>query len=216
MTLKEEARLYHKELLARLPQLREKLPQHRCLLSEENVKRWGVGVCPPTASPSFNAWRARLVVPIFDEIGEVVALSGRRLSDSENAPKWVNNPFEKSAVLYGLHRAWRSLVVEDAALLVEGYGDVMALHAAGYPMAVAQMGSACAKRQLMLMLRYCRRVFILPDQDEAGIAGARKTALLAKTLGMKAEVLYTPEYYEDPEALVLEKPELLKDLLKGI
>jgi len=212
--LRDEAAHFHRELRRRLKYYQQKLPQHACLLEESNVRTWGIGICPPDAPRSFAGWGGRLTLPILDETGEIVAIAGRRLLRSQSA-KWLNNPFRKSSVLFGLNRAWEHIVETGTALLVEGYGDVIAFHQKKKVNTVATMGSTASKGQLLLLLRYCQEVIIVPDQDQAGIEGARKTATTAKSVGMKATVIYSPSYYEDPQTLATYHPDLFHELLAG-
>ena len=116
---------------------------------------------------------ARLVFPLADARGRVLGFGARRLSDSDPIrAKYVNSPeselFHKASLVYGLDRARAAIAKEDRAVVVEGYTDVLALHQAGLPTAVAAMGTALTERQLRELRRLCSRLYLCFDADAAG------------------------------------------------
>jgi len=115
----------------------------------------------------------RLVFPLADARGRVLGFGARRLSDSDPIQaKYVNSPeselFHKASLVYGLDRARAAIAKEDRAVVVEGYTDVLALHQAGLPTAVAAMGTALTERQLRELRRLCSRLYLCFDADAAG------------------------------------------------
>ena len=115
----------------------------------------------------------RLVFPLADARGRVLGFGARRLSDSDPIrAKYVNSPeselFHKASLVYGLDRARAAIAKEDRAVVVEGYTDVLALHQAGLPTAVAAMGTALTERQLRELRRLCSRLYLCFDADAAG------------------------------------------------
>ena len=115
----------------------------------------------------------RLVFPLADARGRVLGFGARRLSDSDPIQaKYVNSPeselFHKASLVYGLDRARAAIAKDDRAVVVEGYTDVLALHQAGLPTAVAAMGTALTERQLRELRRLCSRLYLCFDADAAG------------------------------------------------
>ncbi len=127
----------------------------------------------------YDALRDRLIFPIRDQIGRVVAFGGRRLND-EDEPKYLNSPetrlFNKSATLYGLDLAARAIQHERCAIVTEGYTDVIACHQAGFAHAVATLGTALTREHAAVLRRLCDRVVLLFDGDEAGQRAADRAA----------------------------------------
>jgi len=121
----------------------------------------------------FDRFRGRIMFPIFDVRGDAVGF-GARLLEGEG-PKYLNSPetpiYHKSRLLYGLNWAKSDVVREQTAVVVEGYTDVIALHLAGKPLAVATCGTALGEEHLDLLRRFTERVVLMFDSDEAG-AGA--------------------------------------------
>lgn len=130
----------------------------------------------------YDRFRNRLIIPIHNEKGQVVAFGGRSLSD-EDKPKYLNSPetavYHKSQVLYGLYQAKDTIRQNKAALVMEGYFDVMTAHLAGITEAVGSCGTAMTDSHLKLLTRFgAETVYLAFDSDEAGL----KAALSAITL----------------------------------
>lgn len=127
----------------------------------------------------YDAFRNRLIFPIQDQIGRVVAFGARRINDDEE-PKYLNSPetrlFNKSATLYALNHAARSIQVERTALITEGYTDAIACHQGGFTNAVATLGTALTREHVGVLRRMCDRVVLLFDGDEAGQRAADRAA----------------------------------------
>jgi DNA primase len=122
---------------------------------------------------AFDRFRGRIMFPIFDVRNDPVGF-GARLLDGDG-PKYLNSPetaiYHKSRLLYGLNWAKSDVVRQGVAVVVEGYTDVIALHLAGKPLAVATCGTALGEEHLDLLRRFTERVVLMFDADEAG-AGA--------------------------------------------
>jgi DNA primase len=134
---------------------------------------------------TYDRFRDRLMIPIYDRRGRPIAFGGRVLQPDQQ-PKYMNSPqtplFDKSSVLFGYHLASRAIRVADAAVIVEGYMDVMIPHQAGYQNVVAPMGTALSENHLKQLQRLTSRYILALDPDTAGIHGtlqgldtARKT-----------------------------------------
>ncbi len=153
----------------------------------------------------YDRWRGRLIFPIWDRQGRIVAFGGRALKPDQD-PKYLNSPdtslFNKGQLLYGAHLArpgWRKGV---PALIVEGYFDVLALHQAGQTQAVGQLGTALTDGQARYLARYVNTVDLLLDQDAAGQAAMRRAFLILSGANLKVNVISLPDGVKDPSELV--------------
>jgi DNA primase len=127
----------------------------------------------------YDRFRDRLTWTIFNGTGEPVGFGARKLSESDQGPKWLNTPetsvYRKSEVLYGLSKAKSAIAKDQIAVIVEGYGDVMACHLSDVPYAVATCGTAFAGSHVNIIRRLIRdgdsykgKVIFTFDGDEAG------------------------------------------------
>ncbi len=146
------------------------------------------GISKKTGRP-FDYFRNRVIFPIIDVTGNVVAFGGRVMDNSE--PKYLNTSdtpaFKKSRNLFALNYA-RSKCA-DRLILCEGYMDVIALHAHGFENAVATLGTAITPEQARIMAKYTKQVVISYDSDSAGQAAASKALKLLAEVGLDARVL---------------------------
>lgn len=177
----------------------------------------------------YDRFRGRIMFPIFDSAGRVIAFSGRFFEDvrtdarkasaeprSEPA-KYVNSPettlFKKSRVLYGFDRAKSAIRKTDCILLVEGQFDLILSHQSGLPITVALSGTALTPEHLTLLGRISKRLVLALDADQAGLRSGLKSAALAISAGFDVKV---PTFAEgkDPADLARENPELLKAAIR--
>ncbi len=154
----------------------------------------------------FDRFRNRIVFPIKDRFGNVVGFGARALD--KNAPaKYVNSPqtivYDKSAALYGLFEAKDEIRAKGYAILTEGYFDVLSLHKAGFKNAVASSGTSLTRGQLELLSRYCSKIHIAYDGDEAGQKAAVRAIDLAVEKSFDVYVVESP-YGEDPDSVINE------------
>lgn len=153
----------------------------------------------------YDRFRGRLMFPICDEQGRVVAFSGRILDDAEKAPKYVNSPetpiFIKGRVLYALDKARRAILDEGRAIVCEGQIDTIICHHAGLKHAVAPQGTALTADQARILRRYAAEVVLCFDGDAAGGRAAVKVLddLLASGLSIRVAGIPEPE---DPDSFV--------------
>lgn len=147
----------------------------------------------------------RLVCPVFNLEGAVVAFSARLLPPVEEGPKYVNSPesiiFKKGEVLFGLHQARQAIRQSHAAILVEGNFDVLSLAAAGIGNVVAPMGTSMTAQQLRLLRRFTDQVTVMFDGDEAGRKASRRSVGMLVEAGMEARIAHLPKG-EDPDTIV--------------
>lgn len=126
---------------------------------------------------SYDALRNRLIFPIHDQTGRVVAFGGRKI-DPEDEPKYLNSPesvlFNKSETLYGQHQALQAIKREQTAVVVEGYTDVIACHQAGLENVVGTLGTALTPGHARILRRLCHTIVLLFDGDEAGQRAATR------------------------------------------
>jgi len=154
----------------------------------------------------YDRFRSRLMFPIRDERGRLVAFGGRIIGAGN--PKYINSSdtplYSKSRVLYGMDKAKESISKEDCAVLVEGYMDVIACHRAGVTQAVASLGTALAEEHVRLLKRWCSKVVVLYDSDDAGKKAADRAAAMITEAGLVAKIsLLAPG--EDPDTLLKSK-----------
>jgi DNA primase len=164
----------------------------------------------------YDVFRDRVVFPMFDPDGEVIAFSGRALA-KETEPKYVNSPetpvFTKHSVLYGLDKAKEKIRRKDYAVLVEGQMDLVLSHQAGVDNTVASSGTAFTAQHLERLKRLSKRIILAFDGDEAGEKASDKSTELALSLGLEVKIAKLPKG-KDPAELVKEDPQLWKTVLK--
>jgi DNA primase len=154
----------------------------------------------------YDRFRDRLMIPIWDSQGRVIAFGGRALGDDK--PKYLNSPetdlFDKGKTLYGLDRAKAAIAKQDGAVVVEGYFDVIALHAAGITNVVASLGTALSLHQVKMLLRFTesKKLIFNFDADGAGVKAAERAigevATLAYQDAVKLHIMNIPNG-KDPD-----------------
>lgn len=163
----------------------------------------------------YTPFEERIIFPIKDHSGRVVAFGGRIFKQHDDRPKYYNSHettyFNKSATLYGLHRAKQAIKNSQRIILVEGYLDVMALHQSGYQEAVATLGTACTEEHLKLLSRYAQKLIIMYDGDKAGKQAAIRLIRLALDSSVDVLCVTLPAGEDPASCLAHQKP--LSDLL---
>lgn len=155
----------------------------------------------------YDAFRNRLMFPIQDQTGAVIAFGARRIND-EDEPKYLNSPdsvvFNKSATLYGLHQAARAIQRTRTAIVTEGYMDVIACHQHGVTNAVAALGTAMTRENAKILRRLCDTVVLLFDGDEAGQRAADRAVevFFAEPVDVRIAVLPADAGAKDPDELL--------------
>ncbi|MEM9767025.1 MAG: DNA primase [Cyanobacteria bacterium P01_D01_bin.71] len=178
------------------------------------VEQAGLIVPRSSGSGYYDRFRDRLMIPIHDTRGRVIGFGGRALSDKDQ-PKYLNSPdtelFDKGQTLYGLDKARGAIAKHDRAVVVEGYFDVIALHAAGSPTAVAALGTAFSAKQVRQLLRYTesKQVILNFDADAAGVKAAQRAigevAAMAYRGEVKLRILSMPDG-KDPDEFLQHHP----------
>ncbi len=165
----------------------------------------------------YDLFRDRVMIPIADTRGTIVAFGGRALGDGE--PKYLNSPespiYDKSAVLYGLAQAKGAIRRADQAIIVEGYFDVLSLMAAGVRNVVATCGTALTAGQLRLLKRYSRTIVLVYDADDAGFRAACRSLDVFLDEGLWPQFLSVPDG-KDPDDFVRARGgDAFRELLEG-
>jgi DNA primase len=158
------------------------------------------------AREPYDAFRGRIIFPIKELGGRVVAFGGRVIVPvEEHVPKYLNSPetpvYRKGDLLYGLHWSKGPIRRAEVALVVEGYMDYVSLAAAGVQNVVAPLGTAMTQQQAELLARYAPRVILLYDSDSAGLKATFRSGDELLRAGAEVLVATLPEG-EDPDSLV--------------
>jgi DNA primase len=160
-----------------------------------------------------DSFRARIMFPIFNEMGDAVGFGGRILPGSTDPAKYKNSPetavYTKSKVLYGLNWAKADIVARDEVIVCEGYTDVIGFHRAGIPRAVATCGTALTEEHVRLLKRFAKRVVLAFDADAAGQGAAERFYEWEQRHQVQVSVAQMPEG-TDPGDLATSDPERLR------
>jgi DNA primase len=178
------------------------------------------------AGDYYDRFRDRVMFPIMDSSGRIIAFSGRLLHEKEGEGKYINTPdsplYDKSAVLYGIDKAKGEIRKKDYTILVEGQMDLIMSHQAGIKNTVAASGTALAEdtisreavtNNLGIIRRLSPNLLIAFDSDKAGRNAALRAARIALNLGMDVKIADI-EGGKDPADLVLANPDKWKDTLR--
>jgi DNA primase len=153
----------------------------------------------------YDRFRSRIMFPICNDLGEVIAFSGRVLSNQTEAAKYVNSPetplFRKGKVLFGLHKTKRALIEAECAIICEGQLDLITLFEAGITNVVAPQGTAFTEGQARTLKRFVSQVVLCFDADAAGKKAAERSldSLLQNDLIVRVAEMPAGE---DPDSLV--------------
>ena len=171
----------------------------------------------------FDRFRNRIIFPIFNKNGEVIAFGGRTIVDDSNAPKYLNSPetdlFVKSKELYGYFDAQRFIAKSQLVIVVEGYFDVISMHQAGFKNTVGTLGTALSSSHFLQLERISREIIFMFDGDSAGKRAAWRAAQVVlanlSKQGLLVSFIFLPQN-KDPDTFIREKGnEALANLLKS-
>lgn len=170
------------------------------------------------ANHIYDRFRNRLMFPIWNEQGRVVAFSARSVEADPQGWKYVNSPenpvFRKSRTLYALHFARKGIADKKCAVLCEGQLDVIAMHRAGCDNAVAPQGTAFGEEQAAILHRYTETVCLALDNDKAGRAAVFKDAQILLPKGFQLKVAVFPGAKDADELLKKSGPEVLRNTVE--
>lgn len=204
------------------PEGRQALKGGLAQFGEDKLIEAGLRIAVDEREP-YDRFRGRLMLPIEDARGRVIAFGGRILDkDKKDAPKYLNSPdtplFDKGRTLYNLHRAGPASRQSGRVIVVEGYMDVIALAAAGFGEAVAPLGTALTEHQLGLLWRLVETPILCFDGDAAGQRAAMRAITRALPLLKPAHSLRIVRLPAglDPDDLIRQSgAAAMEDLLRG-
>ena len=163
------------------------------------------GLISQKGEKTYDRFRGRVMFPIHDTAGQVIAFGARSVTTKGDQPKYINSPetliYHKSDVLYGIHQAKQKIRQADHCFLVEGYTDVIALHMAGIVNVVAASGTSLTEAQLQLISRFTKHITILFDGDTAGLKAALRGIDIVLEKGLNVKVVLLP-VGADPDSYV--------------
>lgn len=155
---------------------------------------------------NYDAFRNRIIFPIYSVKGEVIAFGGRTLEKDKEIPKYINSPdtpiFKKGKNLYGLERSG-IIRKKNYAILMEGYMDVLSANLYGFDVALAPLGTALTEEQGVILKRYTSNILLSFDSDLPGQAATERAGLILKSLGFNIRVLQL-EGAKDPDEYLKE------------
>jgi DNA primase len=181
---------------------------HRHGIEDEVLRGAGLIKDSERSEEPYDRFRDRVIFPIAELSGRVVAFGGRVMRPAENAPKYLNSPetpiYHKSQLLYGLNWSKSAIRREGAVLVVEGYMDYVSLAARGIDNVAAGMGTSLTVEQANLIARYTAKAYLLYDSDTAGLKATFRTADALLRSGVHPLVVTLPPG-EDPDSLVRQR-----------
>lgn len=195
---------------------------------DTEIEKAGLIKRPEDASKGYyDRFRGRVMFPISDSSGRVIAFSGRILVDDGKSAKYLNSPdtvlFNKSNVLYGIDKAKQDIRIKNYSILVEGQMDLVLSHQSGIRNTVAVSGTALADsliskenvvNNLGIVKRLSNNIILAFDSDNAGRKAAMRSASIAMSLGMDVKIADLPDG-KDPADLVLSDPEQWRNVLRN-
>ncbi len=194
-------------------------PDEWRLLSETLGKNWkaeelfSAGLIKKGPKGNYDAFRGRIMFPIFDASGRIIAFSGRTIKKDTEEAKYINSPetpvFEKSKTLYGINFAKEAIKEKKHAVLVEGQIDLVMSHQAGVLNTVATSGTSLTYEHLAYLKRITDEIVISFDSDNAGVGASFRAALMALEKGFKVRSSIITSG-KDPADIAKENPESWK------
>lgn len=189
--------------------------------SEDTLKKMELGYMPKDISNCLGGHHelaGKIVIPIRDQHGSLIALSSRDWRKDAYMPFW-HESFQKGRILYGLHLAKDSIIKNRKAIMVEGQFDVGTLWQSGLDFSVGILGSAPQLYQIALLCRYCREIFVVFDGDSAGRAAANRVSQIIKEnrldlFGLDIIFVYLPDDFDPDDFIKTKGKKDFIDILK--
>jgi DNA primase len=173
--------------------------------SEMELKESGLFSTGDDGSKMYDRFRGRVMFPICNDTGEVIAFSGRVLFAEQSPAKYVNSPetilFTKGAVLFGLNKSKRALIEKKQAIVCEGQVDLITAFEAGVQNVIAAQGTAFTERQARILKRYVDEVVLCFDADAAGVKAAERSLPHLLGEGLQLRIVTMPQG-EDPDSFI--------------
>ena len=152
----------------------------------------------------YDAFRNRVIFPIFSPSGRIIAFGGRSLEKDDSIPKYINSPdtpiFKKGKNIYGIERAI-NIKNKNYSILMEGYMDVLSANIFGFDTSIAPLGTALTEEQAQLIKRYSSNILLSFDMDKAGISATERASFILKAQGFNIRVLQFEESKDPDEFL---------------
>lgn len=237
----EEATQFFEKNLTKHPEIRDYL--HKRGLTDETIKDFRIGWVPDewravhdhlkkyqisdiekvglikkTEKGYYDRFRGRIMFPISDSSGRVIAFTGRIFVDDKEQAKYLNSPdtvlYDKGTTIYALDKAKVEIKKKNYTILVEGQMDLIMSHQAGIINTVAVSGTALTEHMLTMLRRFSPNVLIAFDADTAGKNAAYRASLMALGLGMDVKVADVPGE-KDPADLILKDKNEWREVLKN-
>lgn len=174
-------------------------------LEEQYNKKYLIdsGLCLERDGKLLDRFKGRVMFPIHNLSGRVIAFGGRTLRSDKKVAKYINSPetdvYHKSKIVYGIYQAKAEIIKQDNCFMVEGYTDVISLHQAGIHNVVASSGTSLTVEQIRLIKRYTNNLTIMYDGDDAGIKASFRGIDLVLEEGMNVRTVLFPDG-EDPDS----------------
>jgi len=170
---------------------------------EEYLTGTGLSIKSDRDGSLFDRFRDRVIFPVHNISGRVVAFGGRILGTNKNVGKYLNSPesiiYSKKRELYGLYFAKRAIQQQDVAILVEGYTDVISMHQAGVENVVASSGTSLTTEQVLLLKRFTKNITVIYDGDGAGVHATLRGIDMILSEGMNVRIVSLPPE-DDPDS----------------
>ena len=161
------------------------------------------GLCLDREGKLIDRFKGRVMFPIHNLSGRVIAFGGRTLRGDKKVAKYINSPetdvYHKSNIVYGIYQAKSEIIKKDNCFVVEGYTDVTSLYQAGIHNSVASSGTSLTVEQIRLIKRYTNNLTIMYDGDDAGIKASFRGIDLVLEEGMNVRTVLFPDG-EDPDS----------------
>jgi len=197
--------------------------------TDGEIERAGLAKKPEDAGKAmYDRFRGRIIFPISDSSGRIIAFSGRLLVDDGKSAKYLNSPetpiFNKSSVLFGIDKAKDSIRKNNFSILVEGQMDLVLSHQAGFKNTVASSGTAMADsvlskeniiNNLGLVCRLSKNIVLAYDADKAGVNAANRFAKIALSLGMDVKVAGMKEGMDPADIISKEGPDAWRESIRN-
>ena len=185
-------------------------------IPEDIAEKAGLIVKRTSSKGYYDRFRARIIFPIENIHGDIVALGGRVIDDS--LPKYLNSPetpvYQKSQLLYGLYKAKEAIRKKGIGIVVEGYLDLISLFQYGIENVVATLGTALTEKHISLLKRHSRKWVLIFDGDSAGIKAALRTLPLFFKASLDVKVLNLPDEHDPDSFIRSEGKEKFLDLIE--
>jgi len=177
-------------------------------ISDGELLEAGLAIRPDSGGELWDRFRQRIIIPIHDEHGELVAFGGRVIDDT-NQPKYLNTSqtalYDKGRTLFNLHRARKSIHEMKHAVLMEGYFDAITAWQANVTNVVTTSGTALSEHQVRLLKRETQELVLAFDRDDAGLNATQRAIELASKSGIYIKVVRVPQG-KDPDDYLRANP----------